>query len=411
MPPFGAPPGAPPGWFPPGPGFAGPPGPFPQGPIGPPGQHQQNQNQAPQGSRGPGAPAGPPVNQEAKPNVQPKVVEADGAAKPVGAGAAKPIPTSSTPAEASHAPPPPVESKPDVAAALAPPPAQPSRRAGASATTPGAKSNRIVPAVPLASPSVSKTVPHAASAAPQPSAAAPISQVDATQAATAAVAAAMAKLNLQSGKGPVQNRRSERPTDNLTQKVNEMRADDQIRHGTQPGTGGFASGFRGGRGGRGRGGPSYAKIEVPTTDFDFAFSNAKFNKQDLVKEAIASGSPLGDVASPPETVANGHAGAAEEGDVVIPSGGMYDKGTSFFDNISSELKDRTEAANRRGQEFRTEERKKNMETFGQGSVDGFRGGYRGRGRGRGRGRPGFGYRGRGVPRGRGGPQGVPEAFQ
>jgi protein LSM14 len=147
-------------------------------------------------------------------------------------------------------------------------------------------------------------------------------------------------------------------------------------------------------------------MEIPTSDFDFESSNAKFNKQDLVKEAIASGSPLGEgVASPLENAANGQSnGATEETEVVIPSATAYDKGSSFFDNISSELKDREEAASRRGQEFRTEERKKNMETFGQGSVDGFRGGYRGRGRGRGRGgRGGFGYRGRGAPRGRGGP--------
>jgi len=137
-------------------------------------------------------------------------------------------------------------------------------------------------------------------------------------------------------------------------------------------------------------------MEVPTTDFDFASSNAKFNKQDLIKEAIASGSPLGDASTAPTVEAI----SSEKDEVVIPSGSMYDK-SSFFDNISSELKDREEAA-MRGQEFRSQERQKNMETFGQGSVDGYRGRGRGRGRGgRGGGR-GFGYRGRGAPRGRGG---------
>jgi protein LSM14 len=155
---------------------------------------------------------------------------------------------------------------------------------------------------------------------------------------------------------------------------------------------------------------------VPTTDYDFASANARFNKQDLAKEAIASGSP--DVAFPPapaEAATNGHAArtngtpepaAAAAAEVVIPAA-SYDKGSSFFDNISSELKDREEALGRRlgGQEFRTEERKRNLETFGQGSVDNYRGGYRGRGRGRGFGRGrGGGFRGRGgsgVPRGRG----------
>jgi protein LSM14 len=136
-------------------------------------------------------------------------------------------------------------------------------------------------------------------------------------------------------------------------------------------------------------------MEVPTTDFDFESSNAKFNKQDLIKEAIASGSPLGDQATAPSLDAL----SSEKEEVVIPGGTMYDK-SSFFDNISSELKDREEAA-ARGQEFRSQERHKNMETFGQGSVDGYRGRGRGRG-GRGRGGRGFGYRGRGAPRGRGG---------
>jgi protein LSM14 len=137
-------------------------------------------------------------------------------------------------------------------------------------------------------------------------------------------------------------------------------------------------------------------MEVPTTDFDFESSNAKFNKQDLIKEAIASGSPMGDAPAAPAV----EAASTEKEEVVIPGGSMYDK-SSFFDNISSELKDREEAA-MRGQEFRSQERQKNMETFGQGSVDGYRGGRGGRGRGRGRGRGFGGYRGRGAPRGRGG---------
>jgi protein LSM14 len=204
----------------------------------------------------------------------------------------------------------------------------------------------------------------------------------------------MAKLNLQRGAAgqaqvhPLVQAPASDPFNNLAQKVGEMR--DQQTRQPQPrqrGTGEFRG--RGGRGGRGGAHPQHPKMEVPTTDFDFESSNAKFNKQDLIKEAIASGSPLGEqtTASTVEAVSN------EKEEVVIPSGTMYDK-SSFFDNISSELKDREEAA-ARGQEFRTQERHKNMETFGQGSVDGYRGRGRGRGRGgRGRGR-GFGYRGRG----------------
>jgi protein LSM14 len=84
-----------------------------------------------------------------------------------------------------------------------------------------------------------------------------------------------------------------------------------------------------------------------------------------------------------------------------PEGGIaYNKTKSFFDNISSEAKDRAENSGQKpgGREWRGEEQRKNMETFGQGSVDGgYRGGYRGRGRGRGRGN----MRGRGGSRGRG----------
>jgi protein LSM14 len=208
---------------------------------------------------------------------------------------------------------------------------------------------------------------------------------DATQAATAAVAAAMAKLP------PAQTNGN--AVDNLTNKVNELRTNDPIRVPRHPGAQG--SGFnqaRGGRGGRGghRNQP-VAKVDVPTTDFDFESANAKFNKQDLVKEAIA-GSPLGET-TPDATT-------KEENP---PS--VYNKSTSFFDNISSEAKDRAEGANSGrpgGREWRGEEQKKNVETFGQGSVDnGYRGGYRGRGRGRGR-----GFRGRGYSNGlRGGYRG------
>jgi protein LSM14 len=179
--------------------------------------------------------------------------------------------------------------------------------------------------------------------------------------------------------------------DNLTRKVLEMRVNaprgDAPRGGQQT---------RGG-GGRGRGGARPAKVEVPATDFDFASSNAKFNKEDVVKEAIATGSPLG------ESVPNGDEEAPEAVLETTPGSGAppaYNKTRSFFDNISSEAKDRADSGGQKpgGREWRGEEQRKNMETFGQGSVDGgYRGGYRGRGRGRGgRGR---GYARGGAPRG------------
>lgn len=230
--------------------------------------------------------------------------------------------------------------------------------------------------------------------------------------ARAAVAAAMAKLPPPPGQKRQTN--GESAIDNLTNKVNEMRTNDNIRISRQPGTGGFAAGHRGGRGGY-RGGRQReeqpTKIEVPKTDYDFAEANAKFNKQDLVKVASAIGSPISSPIDGSDDIsaeASINGGNREsEHNVVIPAAPGYNKTSSFFDNISSESKDRDDAVGKRlgGRAFRSEEQKKNLETFGQGSVDnGYRGGYRGRSRGRGY-RGGKGAHasrgGRGAMRGRG----------
>ncbi|GAB7354427.1 hypothetical protein MBLNU459_g4918t1 [Dothideomycetes sp. NU459] len=388
----GAPPGygmqygPPPGWFPPGQGPQafpqGPPGPFSPQPIGPPGQ-QTNQQRTP-GAGAQLTPSGAPHDQStpAQESARPAPPPAKEAERP-------------TSASANIAPPAPlVESKPDVAAATAP--AQPAQ---SKPSLGGPRDSRI--AVPLQAKPGNAPKSATATAAHQ--------NQNATQAAAAAVAAAMAKL------GPIQAGKPAGHTgvDNLTQKVSEMRTDDRTR---QTGRGGFAPGHRGGRGNRRpstrENGPK--PVDVPTTDFDFEGSNAKFNKQDLVKQAIASGSPAGTPAAESELKlpvnggSNGAAGGAEndvaqqDGDVVIPKQ-TYNKSTSFFDNISSELKDRQAAQEGGGRvggmEFRSEERKKNFETFGQANVDnGYRGGVRGRGRGRG----GLGGRGRGFAGGRGG---------
>lgn len=248
---------------------------------------------------------------------------------------------------------------------------------------------------------------------------------DATRDARAAVAAAMAKLPVAGGQqqakkpAPAASKKDENQNsaafDNLKNKVNEMRINDDIRTSRQPGTGGYAAGNRGRnahRGGRARNDSQTKKVEVPTTDYDFEEANAKFNKQDLVKEAIASGSPLGSPVNGaadvplPTASPNRERKASDASVSIAPPGVGYNKTASFFDNISSESKEREEGtAKRGGREFRNEEVRKNLETFGQGSVDGGfgRGGYRGRGRGRGygvRGRGGYGNgRARG-PRGR-----------
>ncbi|KAL8974069.1 MAG: hypothetical protein Q9197_001688 [Variospora fuerteventurae] len=433
--------GPPPGWYPP-PGQGFPPqnygqyghGPPPQMPIG--SGNQQNQHQSTQQENAAEASREPPSNNEdtARP-AQPSPSKLVATVK---------LPSSSTipaPQQAVvNGPPPPTESKPAVAAALAPPaPAHTKPAASAEKDTHAAQKNgRILPAIPRVSPAVKPAVPvngalqtnKANTLKPQPepkdvetrqTPAAVKSVEEATRDARAAVAAAMAKLPVAGGQqqakkpAPTTGKKDENQHsaafDNLKNKVNEMRINDDIRTSRQPGTGGYAAGHRGRnaqRGGRARNDSQTKKVEVPTTDYDFEEANAKFNKQDLVKEAIASGSPLGSPLNgvadipPPGPTSNEERKASEASVSIAPPGMGYNKTTSFFDNISSESKEREEGtAKRGGREFRNEEVRKNLETFGQGSVDGGfgRGGYRGRGRGRGYAGRGRGEYGNGRVRG------------
>ncbi|KAJ3415996.1 hypothetical protein HDV05_003593 [Chytridiales sp. JEL 0842] len=136
----------------------------------------------------------------------------------------------------------------------------------------------------------------------------------------------------------------------------------QNANGTRGGRGGF-------RGGRGRGaGYRGPRMKIPDNDFDFESANAKFNKSEIVAEAIQP---------------------AVEVKVEVPTTDddqktFYNKTSSFFDDISCDSKDRAGGERRVMRGF--EERKLNMETFGQTSIDnrGYnrRGGYR-RGGGRG----------------------------
>ncbi|KAI4185482.1 MAG: hypothetical protein L6R41_004122 [Letrouitia leprolyta] len=436
--------GPPPGWYPPpGQGFPhqGPYGqyPPPRMPIGSGNQH--NQPQPPQQQSTPDVSNASAANKE-----QPAQSQQQSPSKPVATVKLPSSLTTPAPQEATiSGPPPPTKSKPNVAAALAPPaPAEAKNTVPVEKNTQATQKNgRILPAIPRVSPAIKPAVPVNGALQtnnaniPKPST--PTKPIetrptqtttktveDASRDARAAVAAAMAKLppapgGQQQAKKPTNtgNKKEENQNlsamDNLTNKVNEMRTNDNIRTSRQPGTGGYAAGHRGGRasyrGGRSRNDSQAKKVEVPTTDYDFETANAKFNKQDLVKEAIASGSPLGSPVDgandipPTNAVVNGERKASEASVSITPVVG-YNKGTSFFDNISSESKEREEgAAKKGGREFRSEEVKKNLETFGQGSVDGGfgRGGYRGRGRGRGytgRGRGSYGN-GRGMRGGRG----------
>ncbi|KAK5997291.1 Protein sum2 [Cladobotryum mycophilum] len=374
----------PPGWFPPGQGF--PHG----GPGGPGGPAPWNNAQFPPG------PGGPPV-----PEAQRGAAEAplsgpaqDVKPAPIGPGSekAKPAPHSQAApptepkslAQATRqpvgAPTPPVESKPSAeevkaaATTLAVNAAtQASDAIKAAPAVP--KHNRVTPVVPLTG-SVAKPFqpPFAESKAAQvtvktATTAGPSSVQDATNAARAAVAVAMAQLGNTGGNA----------MDNLTNKVNEMRI-NAVRGGSTVNRG------------RGRGGRP-VKVEVPDADFDFAQANAKFNKEDFAKEAV-TGSPLSE--TPNGSVING----SSTNVVAAAEPVAYNKSKSFFDNISSEARERAENNGQKpgGREWRGEEQRKNMETFGQGSVDGGYRNYRGRGRGRGRGGRGYSRGGRGGSR-------------
>lgn len=301
------------------------------------------------------------------------------------------------PSSAAPAPTPPVASKPSaeevkVTAALLEnqKPGAPSAPSKQIPTGPKGLT-KITPAVPLPAALTSRATQSTVAATATNPVSSAAALKDATEAARAAVAVAMAKLEQPGGSaGPAVHAANGTGVDNLTNKVNEMRVSSG------------RSGIQNGRG-RGRGGARHNKVEVPDSDFDFATANAKFNKEDVVKERIA-GSPITE--TPVDAAGDSQAGAAAEPKEV------YDKTKSFFDNISSEAKDRKANNGSRpgGREWRAEEQHRNIETFGQGSVDGGYRGYRGRGRGRGgRGRGGYGGRGRGGYRGpRNDAQSVPQ---
>ncbi|GAA95390.1 hypothetical protein E5Q_02044 [Mixia osmundae IAM 14324] len=116
-----------------------------------------------------------------------------------------------------------------------------------------------------------------------------------------------------------------------------------------PGIGAEATNGRGGGSRRAPQAPA-RPVDVPATEFDFQESNAKFSKD-----------------AAPDLV-------------TIPADEtFYDKKSSFFDDISTEIKER--AINNEQRFDRNAERNKNLNTFGEAGVAnrGRRGGFRGRG--------------------------------
>lgn len=148
------------------------------------------------------------------------------------------------------------------------------------------------------------------------------------------------------------------------------------------------------RGGGGRRGGSNATrdvkvgdIRVPTTDFDFEGSNARFDKAA--------------VAPPPSAKTEGS--VTEEGEVQEDDQRAYNPGKSFFDSLSSSTQAQPPAQRGTGRggrggarNRREEERERNFATFGEaggvgllgpGAYVGGWGGYGRRGGGRGRRNP------------------------
>lgn len=386
---------------------------LPQGP-GPqhvPQQQQQQQQQAQPINRGPTSSTPVPVGSQAA------------TPKPVGQTETAPI---AKPADNKPAPPPTgpsnknVPSKPQQQRP-APPPfalaptqvtaASKQQQAALNAPSgPKGTRNQVAPALPLSSPARNANVAPVQAAAPVSSSPQAVKE-KAKEAAKPTeaqlkshVEELVQKVSLLKAGGSASTKSP--PTQ--PQAQNENRRSGDQHQGTHENR--RSGDHRPPRGRGGHRGGNFAqprKVEVPNTDYDFEEANAKFNKEDLVKEVIATADPSilptngaeegAQVAVAEPAAANGDAGAVKVEGI---TDGFYNSGKSFFDNISCESKERAEGndGGRRG--WRGEEQKKNLETFGQGSVDSYggprfyRGGWRG-GRGR-------GYRRGGNSFGRGG---------
>ncbi|KAK6351104.1 hypothetical protein TWF718_004275 [Orbilia javanica] len=360
------------GGFPGGPGGPGFPGPFPYGvPQFPPGPQAPGQGPPPpQGdNRNRAAPQTGAQPQPQTTSAPPPQAKGEHAAAAAESKDVAPEPKGAIPTQ--QPPPPPLESKPDVATALAQPttvaPTQPTGPRNAGTRGRGARG-------------------RGAFGSSQPG----HTQTGTTITTTTTTIAPVVPV-VQPALVPVQPAADSPGLADLERKVQAMKLkqtngmNQQYRQNNNNGP----IQYRGR--GRGRGGMPHQprKVDVPTTDYDFELANARFTK-------VADGEDGASTSDAPEGSAE-RKQSVDQPAIIAPAGGFYNKGSSFFDNISCENKERAEAketgadgrpgGNRRGEEVR-----KNIETFGQGSVDsGYRrGNWRGRG-GRGRGH----YRGRG----------------
>ncbi|PWW74858.1 hypothetical protein C7212DRAFT_345807 [Tuber magnatum] len=409
------------------PGLGQPPASMPQAQQQPTQQHQQNQapqqqgqaqtpqqaplaqqqtpTYGPQNRAPPQAPIGPAANRQQQPMNRGPMHQVPSAQNSVAQSQPpahakineRQVPLASVQQAANDSPKPPVP--PEDSETKPAPPALVTQNTSRAPTGPKAHGG-IVPALPLPShnrpprspaPSLSQPVTRNAQSAEAP---VPTSAHNDTNAAVQDLANKVNQLAMKTAV-PAGNNNVAGPVPALSDTNGGPSGEPRPARG--PGTGGFVTRGRGYRGGFQSN--QSRKVEVPSTDYDFASANAKFNKQDLAKEVIAGGED--ERVTHPETPANdtnGYVDGNNKDEVVIPPAKFYNPGSSFFDNISCENKERAEAKEgekpRGGAVWRGEEQKRNLETFGQGSVDGGFNHY-GRGwRGRGRGRSNYG-RGRG----------------
>lgn len=160
------------------------------------------------------------------------------------------------------------------------------------------------------------------------------------------------------------------------------------------GPSGPPQGHRGGRRGGRHADSRAAELKVPTTDFDFESSNAKFDKSSLGPTAKPTKPKSEDGAPEGQEEQEVTAAEAEEKDKA------YNPQKSFFDSLSSGANEQAAGGRGRGgrrggggRNRREEERERNVATFGEpggiglmgpGAYVGGWGGYGRRGGGRGR---------------------------
>ncbi|KAG8967241.1 hypothetical protein FRC03_010316 [Tulasnella sp. 419] len=144
---------------------------------------------------------------------------------------------------------------------------------------------------------------------------------------------------------------------------NVEKAMGDLRIASQTGGGG---GRRGGRsGGEHIRGPGV----VPNTPFDFARSNAKFNKASVLTPSGANSTSA--TSSP--ALAEASTSQSTDGESDKPASKFYDKKKSFFDDISSDSRAKTEGEGvvtgaAAARQRREEERNRNLNTFGEVAI-------------------------------------------